>query len=45
MSEAMKSVVIGMYRQGNKFEIIAGVLGLNVLDVQLVVQNYFSIHK
>lgn len=40
----MRSVIIGMYRQGNKNEVIASELGLNIIDVKIVIKKYFSTH-
>lgn len=42
MTPEVKAVIIGLHRQGNKDEAIAGLLGISVEKVINVIWEYFS---
>ena len=44
MSDAMKSVIIGLHRMGNEPYVIAKIFYLTVDEVKNVINEYFSNH-
>jgi len=42
ISNEIKSVVIGLYRQGNKYEIISMLTDVSVYEVDKIISEYLS---